>query len=185
MGGGGKGGKQTTSSTVTIPEWVKQPALRNLARAETAQKIGYMPYYGPDVAAFNPTQNAAFNANISAAEAFGLLPVGSLTAMQDMAPKPTTYEGGLQAYSSGDLFDQAVAELAARRPGQVEQYNKLFVNPASGAQPEPLVEENVAPVNNQPTYLGAVGSYTGGKYIQGGLPGGTFNRPASMYFGRT
>jgi hypothetical protein len=185
MGGGGKGGKQTTSSTVTIPEWVKQPALRNLARAETAQKIGYMPYYGPDIAAFNPTQQAAFNANIGAAEAFGLVPQGSLTAMQGMTPAPTTYEGGLQAYSSGDLFDQAVAELAARRPGQVEQYNKLFVNPVSGTQPEPLVKEEPAPVNNQPTYLGAVGSYTGGNYIQGGLPGGTFNRPASMYFGRT
>lgn len=127
MGGGGKGGKQTT--TTTIPEWVREPAQRNIARAETAQKIGYMPFYGPDIAAFNPTQNAAFNANISAAEAFGLVPQGSLTAMQGMAPEPTTYEGGIQAYSSGDLFDQAVAELAARRPGQVAQYNKLFVNP--------------------------------------------------------
>ena len=140
MGGGGKGGKQTT--TTTIPEWVREPAERNIARAETAQKIGYMPYYGPDIAAFNPTQNAAFSANIGAAEAFGLVPQGSLAAFQGMAPAPTTYAGGIQAYSSGDLFDQALAELEARRPGQVAQYNKLFVDPFSGDQPAPLVEQD-------------------------------------------
>lgn len=137
MSGGGKGGSQTTSSSV--PDWVQAPAERNIARAETAQKVGYMPFYGPDVAAFNPTQQAAFNSNISAAEAFGMVPQGSLTAMQGMAPTPNTYAGGLQAYSSGALFDQALAELEARRPGQVAQYNKMFVDPFSGKQPQPLV----------------------------------------------
>lgn len=140
MSGGGKGGSQTTSSS--IPDWVQAPAERNIARAETAQKVGYMPFYGPDVAAFNPTQQAAFNSNIAAAEAFGMVPQGSLTAMQGMAPTPNTYAGGLQAYSSGSLFDQALAELEARRPGQVAQYNKMFVNPFSGAQPAPLVEQD-------------------------------------------
>jgi hypothetical protein len=139
MSGGGKGGKQTTTSS--IPAWVQAPAERNIARAEQAQKIGYMPFYGPDVAAFNPTQQAAFNSNIAAAEAFGMVPQGSLTAMQGMAPQPNTYAGGLQAYSSGALFDQALAELEARRPGQVAQYNKMFVNPFSGTQPAPLVEQ--------------------------------------------
>lgn len=135
MGGGGKGGSQSSSTTVTIPPWLKEPAERNIKRAETAQKIGYMPYYGPDIAAFNPTQKASFAANIGAAEAFGLLPQGSLAVMEGMAPEPQTFEGGIQAYSSGDLFDQALAELEQRRPGQVAQYNKLFVNPLTGAAP--------------------------------------------------
>jgi hypothetical protein len=137
MSGGGKGGKETTTSS--IPAWVQAPAERNIARAEQAQKVGYMPYYGPDVAAFNPTQLAAFNSNIGAAEAFGMVPQGSLTAMQGMAPEATTYAGGLQAYSSGNLFDQALAELESRRPGQFAQYNKMFVNPFTGTQPEPVV----------------------------------------------
>ena len=136
-GGGGKGGKETTTSS--IPAWVQAPAERNIDRAELAQKIGYMPYYGPDIAAFNPTQQAAFNSNIGAAEAFGMVPQGSLTAMQGMAPEATTYAGGLQAYSSGNLFDQALAELESRRPGQFAQYNKMFVNPFTGTQPEPVV----------------------------------------------
>ena len=151
MSGGGKGGKQTT--TTTIPEWVREPAERNIARAETAQKIGYMPYYGPDIAAFNPTQNAAFSANIGAAEAFGLVPQGSLTAFQGMAPAPTTYAGGIQAYSSGDLFDQALAELEAKRPGQVAQYNKLFVDPFTGEQPAPLVEQEDTSSVGRPSSL--------------------------------
>ena len=156
MSGGGKGGSRQTSTS--IPAWVQAPAERNIARAETAQKVGYMPFYGPDVAAFNPTQQAAFNSNISAAEAFGMIPQGSLTAMQGMAPTPNTYAGGLQAYSSGSLFDQALAELEARRPGQVAQYNKLFVNPFSGAQPAPLVEEKKPAPFLGPVYVPFDGS---------------------------
>lgn len=140
MGGGGKGGKQTQTQTNDIPEWLKPYAKENLERGKQAQTVGYMPYYGPDVAAFNPTQMAAFNSNIGAAEAFGLVPQGSVTAMQGMAPEPITYAGGLQGYSSGSLYDQAVAELAARRPGQVDQYNKLFVNPMSGTYQNLYVE---------------------------------------------
>ena len=146
MSGGGKGGSRQTSTS--IPAWVQAPAERNIARAEVAQKVGYMPFYGPDVAAFNPTQQAAFNSNISAAEAFGMVPQGSLTAMQGMAPTPNTYAGGLQAYSSGALFDQALAELKARRPGQVAQYDRLFVDPFSGDQPSPLTPDkpNIIPL---------------------------------------
>jgi hypothetical protein len=150
MGGGGKGGSKT--QTNDIPEWVKPYAKENLERAKQAQTIGYVPYYGPDVAAFNPTQMAAFGSNIGAAEAFGLVPQGSVSAMQGMTPAPTTYAGGIQGYSSGDLFDQAVAELAARRPGQVSAYNKLFVDPYSGSYQnlyvEPKKQEDVRAPNN-------------------------------------
>lgn len=127
MSGGKGGGSQT--STTQMPAWMRPYAKRNLERAETAQKIGYQPYFGPDIAAFNPTQEAAFNANIGAAEAFGLVPRGSVTAMQGMAPEPQTFEGGLRAYSSAPLYEQALAEYKSRMPGQVSQYNKLFVDP--------------------------------------------------------
>jgi hypothetical protein len=125
MGGGGKGGSQKTENTV--PAWVQAPTERNIARAEQAQRIGYMPYYGPDIAAFNPTQMAAFGSNINAAEAFGLVPQGTITPMMNMTPAPQTFAGGMQGYSSGALFDQALAELQNRRPQQVAAYNRLFV----------------------------------------------------------
>lgn len=123
-GGGGKGGSQTTK--MEIPKWIEEPATRNLARAEAAQKIGYMPYSGPQIAAFNPMQQAAMQANIGAGEAFGLLTPGSLQPLQGM-PAPQTYAGGMQGYSSMPLYDQAVAELQSRSPNQVAAYNQLFV----------------------------------------------------------
>jgi len=123
-GGGGKGGSQTQKTE--IPDWLKEPSIRNLARAEETQKIGYMPWRGPDMAAFNPTQTAAMQQNIGAAEAFGLAPTGSLTPLQGM-PTPTTFAGGMQGYSGTPLYEQALAETKARQGADVSQYNKLFV----------------------------------------------------------
>ena len=119
-----KGGTNTQQTEIT--DWIKNPAQRNIARAETAQKIGYMPWQGPDVAAFNPTQTAAMQQNIGASEAFGLTPTGSLTPLKGMAT-PTTFADGMKGYSAMPLYEQAKAELARKQPGDVSQYNKLFV----------------------------------------------------------
>lgn len=131
-----KGGSSTTQAE--IPDWIAEPAQRNIARAEASQQLGYMPYYGPDVAAFNPTQLAAMQANIGAAQTFGLAPAG-MTAAQGM-PAPTDFGGGMMGYSSGPLFELALAELMARRPGQVQAYNQLFVDPLTG-QPSMISQQ--------------------------------------------
>ena len=124
--GGGKGGKKETATT--IPDWVRGPAERNLRRAEQVQQLKYMPYTGPQVAAFNETQNAAMNNNIGAAKAFGLLdPNSTLTATSGM-PTPTEYAGGFKGYGSIGLYDQALAELTARDPANMAAYNNLFGN---------------------------------------------------------
>jgi len=121
-GGGGKGGSKTQETT--IPAWIRDPAIRNLQRAEDVQRIEYMPYYGADVAAFTPTQNAAFDANIGAAEAFGLLAPNTLTATTGM-PEPTDFNG-FSAYSSQPLYEAALDELKANQPEAVAQYDALF-----------------------------------------------------------
>jgi hypothetical protein len=63
--------------------------------------------------------------NIGAAEAFGLVSPGSLTPLQGM-PAPQTFAGGVQGYSSAPLYEQALAELKAKQPGDVDKYNNLF-----------------------------------------------------------
>jgi hypothetical protein len=124
--GGGKGGKKEEKTT--IPDWVRGPAERNLRRAEQVQQLKYMPYTGPQVAAFNETQNAAMNNNIGAAKAFGLLdPNSTLTATSGM-PTPTEFDGGFKGYSSIGLYDQALKELTARDPANMNAYNNLFGN---------------------------------------------------------
>jgi hypothetical protein len=163
---GGKGG--STTQQVTIPDWLQQPAQRNLARAEEAAKVGYMPYYGPDVAAFTPMQQQAMQANVDAASAFGLVPQGT----QAMAGMPQAQDfGGVQGYSSGSMFDQALAELASRRPGQYAQYTQSFVDPMTGI-PVSNFDGGRAQVN--PTAAQFIpGMLDGGGSDDGGMTGGT------------
>jgi len=131
-GGGGKGGGKKTTTETTVPEWVRGPADRNLQRAEALQQIEYMPYYGPQVAAFNDNQASAFQNNNNAASAFGLLaPTDAMSSM----PTPTTYANGMKGYSSIPLYDQAMKELTASNPDNMDAYNSLFGNevPANAA----------------------------------------------------
>jgi hypothetical protein len=125
---GGKGGSTTTS--VQVPEYIEEAAKRNLSRADTISRIGYVPYFGPDVAAFTPTQEAAFQNVAGQAGAFGLAaPAGG--AMAGM-PAPQQFAGGIQGYSSAPLYEQALGELTARRPAQVNLMESLFIDPVTG-----------------------------------------------------
>jgi len=123
---GGKGGGKTTQTT--IPDWAKEPTIRNIQRAEDVQKIGYMPYYGPDIAAFNPMQQQAMQTNIGAAQALGLAPQG-MDAMAGM-PQAQQYDLGggqmVSGYSAAPLYEQAVAEIAKKEPTFAERYKELY-----------------------------------------------------------
>jgi hypothetical protein len=77
-------------------------------------------------------QQAGFQNTAGMADAFGL--AGGGTGMEGM-PAPTTYAGGIQGYSSAPIFEQSVAELEARRPGQYAAINAPFIDPVTGAQP--------------------------------------------------
>ncbi len=138
---GGKGGGQSTK--VEIPAWAERATQQNLERAKDVQKIGYMPYYGPDIAAFSPSQQTAMQNNMDAAAAFGLASPG-----QDaMAGMPQAQDfGGVSGYSSGGLFDQAVNELAQRKPEFVREYDQLF---AGNTYKNPYLDygDYVAPIN--------------------------------------
>ena len=120
-GGGGKSGSDVEETS--IPEWIKQPAIRNLQRAEDVQRIEYMPYRGPEVAGFTPSQISAFQNNIDAANAFGL---ATPSSVMDGIPTPKTYAGGLSGYDSMDLYDQALAETRKYQADAAAQYDALF-----------------------------------------------------------
>ena len=118
---GGKGG--STTSAQAIPEYIEDASKRNIARAEQAQQLGYQPYYGLDVAAFNPTQQLAAQQNINTAQAFGMAPQG----MQAFQGMPQAQEqGGMFGYSSAPMFEQAVAAAQQADPTQAQIYGSLF-----------------------------------------------------------
>ena len=127
FGSGGGGGTQTTVQKTEIPKWIEEPSIRNIKRAEEAAKIGYMPWTGLDVAAFNPTQMAAQQMNIDAASAFGMLPqgYGQLTAAQGMPQAQTI--GGMQGYSSFPMYQAALQQAAQLNPAAAKQHRGLFV----------------------------------------------------------
>ena len=130
MSGGGKGG--STTSSVEIPAWLENAAQTNLARADQLSTIGYTPYYGADVAALTPMQQASMQNTNQGASAFGMAaPTDAMAGM----PQAQTFAGGVQGYSSGGLYDQALSELQTRRPGQFDALNAPFINPYTGAPP--------------------------------------------------
>lgn len=119
---GGKGG--SSSSAAEIPTWISDPAKRNIARAEQVQQIGYQPYYGVDVAGFNPTQKAAMQMNIDTAKAFGMAPAQGLKPLAGMPPAQTV--GGVTGYTSSGLFEDAIAAANKANPQQRKIYGSLF-----------------------------------------------------------
>jgi hypothetical protein len=180
---GGKGGRESTE--VKIPAWLEDAAKESLARGAYVGDIGYTPYYGPDVAAMTPIEIAANQGLASAAGAFGL-PGGGLSMGTEGMPAPQTFAGGVQGYSSGGLYDQALAELEARRPGQYNAITGMYIDPITGAPPAlsfgPSVQP-MAPMSSAPlTYptqgggrdrdgMGSMSAGTGAA-AAGGLFGG-------------
>ena len=122
---GGKGGGRTTRTE--IPEYIEDAAKSNLALADKISNIGYTPYYGADVAAFAPMQDAAFQNTQDAASAFGMN-----TGAGQYAPEPTEFAGGAMGYSSAPLFEQSVENLAQFRPAQSQYMDTFFMNPQTG-----------------------------------------------------
>ena len=161
---GGKGGSKSTETT--IPDWIKDPAIRNLQRAEDVQRLEYMPYYGADVAAFNPMQNAAMNNNLDTAKAFGLLDPNSTLSATSGMPTPTDFDG-FSGYSSQPLYESALAELKTNQPDAVAQYDALFGSnvpttqstgqggfrgSANAGSPPPLLKGGQEPPSFTPNY---------------------------------
>jgi hypothetical protein len=126
---GGKGG--STTSEVKIPEWLEAAARQNIGRADEIAQIGYVPYYGPDVAAMTPMQMSAGNNINAAADAFGL---GSPTSINAGMPTAMDY-GGMSAYSSAPMYQQSLDELQMRAPGQYNALQAPFIDPITGDNP--------------------------------------------------
>lgn len=116
-----KSGSETTETT--LPSWLQDPVQRNLQRAEDLQRLPFMPYQGPEVAAFNDNQVSAFQNNIDAAKAFGFnTPVDATSGM----PEASKYADGSFGYDSNSLYDQALLDSQAYDPAAFNKYQSFF-----------------------------------------------------------
>lgn len=104
-GGSGKG--DSTTGTIRLPKEVEALAQRNLAAAEKAGQIGYVPYQGPTVRAFNPMEVNSMKQNEAAMRAFGMNPA----SVDATIPQTKTYAGGVQGYDPMALYDEGVNKI--------------------------------------------------------------------------
>ena len=125
-----KGG--STTSEVKIPEYIEAAAQRNLNKAERISQLGYVPQYGPDVAAFTPMQQASFQNTADAANAFGMAAPTSQRDIMGGMGAPTQYAGGISGYSSAPMYQQSIDALAAARPAQKSYIDSFFIDPTTG-----------------------------------------------------
>lgn len=123
-----KGGQEQQQQTPILPTWQEKGYQQGLNMAKDVSQIGYVPYYGPDVAAFSPLQEASFQGTDQMAGAFGMPTTGG----QQYMPQAETFAGGVQGYSSAPLYQQAVDTLAAERPAQAEYLASFGIDPVTG-----------------------------------------------------
>lgn len=123
----------STETDVKIPRFLEEGFKEGLQRGRNVAELGYMPYMGPDVAAFTPAQTSAMQNTFDASRAFGMsAPTDAMAGM----PQAQTFAGGIQGYSSYPTFQESLAKLRESRPGQMAAYDAMFINPQTGARPQ-------------------------------------------------
>ena len=130
-----KGGTTSAGSATEIPQWVQDAGRKQYQTGTELGQIGYTPYYGADVAAFNPLQTAAFDSTGMAANAFGM-GGGSPTFATDGIQAPQTFAGGMRGYSGMPMYNEALNTLQEQRPYQKQQLDQQFTDPTTGLTPE-------------------------------------------------
>lgn len=142
--GGGGGGQQqpTTQTTVTsnIPEWLKEPTKRMVARGEELSEQPYQAYAGDRIAGFTPFQTQAFNqiANLQAPQEYaqagqsiaGAQEFGAAGALQAMGYQPTQYNQyqmqGPQAIGAQNVYGTGYQAFGAEAAPDVNAANLQY-----------------------------------------------------------
>ena len=127
-----KGG--TTTGKTEVPAYIQDAHKRSIDDAQSVSELGYVPYYGADVAAFSPMQQQSMRSTGNTASAFGMAPAGFDGTAG--IPQAQTFAGGIQGYSSAPLYEEALAQLEARRPAQYAAINDRFIDPFTGSRPK-------------------------------------------------
>jgi len=128
------GGADDSKTTSKPPQWWEDAAKKALATGEKVARKGYVPYIGPDVAAFDPQMvNAMQQANDWSA-AFMTPGQAPVDASASIMPA-TDYGNGLKGYSSFGGFEDSIAALRETYPGLANYLDSFFINPTTGRFP--------------------------------------------------
>lgn len=139
MGGGGKGGSQTTVTEAKLPPWMEREARKNLNIANEVASLGYIPNNVPSVAALSPQQVNAMAGTNSAAQAYGLPSVDTggmsgdaLVSALTGLPAPTDAGGGIMGYSGAGIYEKYKEMLPQAQRDFIDSF---FIDPETGIGP--------------------------------------------------
>ena len=202
-----------SESKVKLPPYIEEASKGALNTAQALAALGYVPNFGPEIAAFTPMQQAAMGNTNQMAQAFGMQ--AQANPMAGMPQARTT--NGIAAYSSAPIMNEAIKRLKQRRPGQYDQIRSIFANlqqqaPQAGQAPGAVQQSPAAmwnggsdggstgpaPTGGNLGFPGAIQSLTGGytslrDMIDGGGPGvsggafqggGIYSRVGNLVTGR-
>lgn len=130
MSGGGKG---SSKSKTSAPAYIEAAVQQALTLGDAYGRLGQPMYMGPDVAAFDPQQIQAMQGYSDAGAAFGM---NGPTNVAAGLPQASDWGGGIIGMSSFPTAEKAIADWAAKFPGQAEYLKKFMINPVTGAMPE-------------------------------------------------
>jgi len=117
-----KGGRE--SKDQTLPAFFETALQQGVGMGTDLAQAPYAAYRGPDVAAFSPLQNAAFQSTDQMSSAFGMPTTGGANYLPD-----PVQSGGAMGYSAAPIYDQAVANL----PAPVSEFYSSFgIDPNTG-----------------------------------------------------
>ncbi len=119
-----KGGRESTDTT--MPEFFETAVQQAVGMGTDLAASPYAEYRGPDVAAFSPMQDAAFQNTQDAAMAFGMN-----SGAGSYMPTPVQ-DGGAIGYSAAPIYDAAKANLAEYSPATAEYIPSFGIDPVTG-----------------------------------------------------
>jgi hypothetical protein len=156
------GSKSTTVQENKIPRYLEEAGQLAVEEAKKIKEMGYLPYFGPEVAAINPYEQAMAQNVGSMASAYGL----AAPAAMSMSGVDTATSGGVTGYTTAPAYFAALERLRETRPDQYEFFANLGrFDPITGA-----VNPNYNPKPTNPL-LAAAGLGGGGIGIGGGDDG--------------
>lgn len=132
MGGGGKGGQETTE--VKIPPSLELYAKDVMNMSMTAATQPYQPNRGMRVAGVTPQQMAAYQGANQAAKAYGM-PSTSTQAVRDTTAKADMQQGGIRGHSTAGLYD--VNLTSTYTPAFRQERGRLYTSPRTGEARNP------------------------------------------------
>lgn len=143
-----KGGRESTDAT--LPGFFETAVQRGIGMGTDASQVGNVVYRGPDVAAFSPMQDAAFQGTQQAANAFGMN-----AGQGNYMPSPVQ-AGGAVGYSAAPVYDDAMSNFKASSPGQANYIASFGIDPVTG-------QVGSRAATQQPVSLEMQGGRGGGK----------------------